>query len=353
MKLRLNLGMTLILLVAIALFGTGYMALGVLHMGAVKKTTSVTLMLKKSGGLLPTSDVTMRGLRIGRVTGVRTTTTGLTVSMEIDNEHNVPANSPVGVEALSAVGEQYIDFKPRKIAPPYLADGAVIPAEQVTYRATLSDMLDRSSALFSAINPKDLDIIVKNIGEVLDGSDDMFSQLATDASVYAKLVRENKQLFEMLFGNVDFFAVQMRKLNANGLFKQMSNELSPNFFDNGAGIGQGVEVLYTDIAEGKWLTKDSTIETLVAKIREYLDLLSGPLSTFAPVLESLTTPMRNDKPDVGHWIDRWRAALDAEGHMRVRAPGEQAPQQDPEQSEDAEQQDEPPQHEASDLQEGN
>lgn len=51
---------------------------------------------------MPTSEVTMRGIKVGRVTGIQTTDTGLAVSMDVDRKYQVPANSMVSVENLSA-----------------------------------------------------------------------------------------------------------------------------------------------------------------------------------------------------------------------------------------------------------
>ena len=78
----------------------------------------------------------MRGIKVGRVTGIETTATGLAVSIDLDHAHPVPADSAISVENLSAAGEQYIDFKPKLIAPPYFSDGAVIPADRVAPMVT-------------------------------------------------------------------------------------------------------------------------------------------------------------------------------------------------------------------------
>ncbi len=105
----------------LTLLGAAYMSVGVLDMSPTKQVTRLTLMLNTSGGLMPTSEVTMRGIKVGRVTGIQTTTSGLAVSMDLDRAHPVPADSAVSVENLSAAGEQYIEFKPKLIAPPYFS----------------------------------------------------------------------------------------------------------------------------------------------------------------------------------------------------------------------------------------
>lgn len=125
--MKFNARITLVILSVMTLLGAVYMSVGVLDISPTKQVTRLTLLLNTSGGLMPTSDVTMRGIKVGRVTGIETTATGLAVSIDLDRAHPVPADSPISVENLSAAGEQYIDFKPKLIAPPYFSDGTVIP----------------------------------------------------------------------------------------------------------------------------------------------------------------------------------------------------------------------------------
>src|SRR5262249_50194901 len=127
--MKFNARTTLAILVVMTLAGAAYMSFGVLDMGPTKQVTRLTLLLNSSGGLMPTSEVSMRGIKVGRVSGIQTTRTGLAVSIDVDREHPVPADSAISVENLSAAGEQYIDFRPKVIAPPYFSDGAVIPAD--------------------------------------------------------------------------------------------------------------------------------------------------------------------------------------------------------------------------------
>ena len=80
--MKFNAGITLAILAVLTLLGAAYMAVGVLDISPTKQVTRLTLMLDSSGGLMSTSEVTMRGIKVGRVTGIETTTTGLAVSLE-------------------------------------------------------------------------------------------------------------------------------------------------------------------------------------------------------------------------------------------------------------------------------
>jgi phospholipid/cholesterol/gamma-HCH transport system substrate-binding protein len=57
---------------------------------------------------------------------------------------------------------------------------------------------------------------------------------------------------------------------------------------------------------------------LIAKISEYVDMLAGPLSTFAPVLLPAVAPLRQIKVDAGHWLDFWESTFNDTGGVRVQ-----------------------------------
>jgi ABC-type transporter Mla subunit MlaD len=65
--------------------------------------------LPASGGLYPTSNVTYRGITIGKVTDVEPTEHGAQATMSIDSQYKIPVNVSANVHSVSAVGEQYLD----------------------------------------------------------------------------------------------------------------------------------------------------------------------------------------------------------------------------------------------------
>jgi phospholipid/cholesterol/gamma-HCH transport system substrate-binding protein len=312
--MKVNAGLTLVILAVLALVGAGYLSLGVLDMGPTKRSTHLTLMLNSSGGLLPTSPVTMRGIKVGRVTGIQTTPTGLEVSLDLDATYPVPSNSEVSVQNLSVAGEQFINFTPKVIVPPYFTDGARIPADRVAPTVTVSDLLARVHALFSALNPGDLRTVVANVATAFTDNDDSLDSLATTAGLFANVVRDDKQLVATLFSNVSTLTNGLGNLHAGEVFSETGTLLPsavPAFvrlihsFDVFSRVGNGV------------LGPDDSVGQLVGKISEYLDDLAGPLGTFATVLQPVTAPLHGVQVDSGHWLDFWESTFSDNGGMRV------------------------------------
>src|SRR4051812_47678927 len=74
---------------------------------------TVKLELPDTGGLYRFSNVTYRGVQIGKVTAVAPTATGAEATLSIDTSPQIPANVRASVHSISAVGEQYVDLVPR------------------------------------------------------------------------------------------------------------------------------------------------------------------------------------------------------------------------------------------------
>jgi phospholipid/cholesterol/gamma-HCH transport system substrate-binding protein len=313
--MKFNAPITMVILLIMTLIGAAYMSLGVLDIGPTKKVTRVTLMLDTSGGLLPTSQVTMRGIKVGRVAGIQTTATGLAVSIDLDGTHPIPIDSGISVENLSAAGEQYINFNPKLIAPPYLSDGTTIPADRVTPSVTVSQLLARANSLLSALNPDDVRTIVSNVSGAFAGNDDTLDSLATTAGLFAKVVQENRELLATLFSNVSALTTGLGDLNAGAVFSA-TGEILPQTIPAFIALIRQFNAL-SQTGNGV-LGEDRAVGTLVAKLGDYIDTLAGPLSTFATVLQPATAPLRGVKVDAGHWLDFWESTFNDSGGVRVQ-----------------------------------
>lgn len=313
--MKFNAGATLIVLAVMTLLGAIYMAVGVLDMSPTKQVTRLTLLLNTSGGLMPTSDVTMRGIKVGRVTGIETTATGLAVSIDLDRAHPVPADSPISVENLSAAGEQYIDFKPKLIAPPYFADGAVIPADRVASMVTGSELLTKGNALMSALNVDQMRIIISNASAAFADNDKTIDSLATTAGLTAKVIHDDKQLLATLFSNISTFTTNLGDINAGEVISE-TGKLLPRSVPAFLRLIREIEVLsHTGVGV---VGPDDPVGILVTKLGQYIDMLAGPLSTFTTVLQPAVAPLRSIKVDAGHWLDFWESTFNDSGGLRVQ-----------------------------------
>ena len=101
---------SLVALLLLTVAGVGYMTMGVLDMDPRREHKTVTVQLASSGGLMETSQVTSRGMRIGKVEDIVVTADGLDVTLTLDASHDIPVDSEAVVANLSIAGEQYLDI---------------------------------------------------------------------------------------------------------------------------------------------------------------------------------------------------------------------------------------------------
>ena len=93
---------------------------------------NVKLELPAAGGLYRFSNVTYRGVQVGKVTDVKLTENGAEATLTLDTSPKIPADLQAEVRSVSAVGEQYVDLRPRTDSGPYLEDGSVIAMDNTT-----------------------------------------------------------------------------------------------------------------------------------------------------------------------------------------------------------------------------
>ena len=134
---------------------------------------TVSLELPGTGGLYRFSNVTYRGVQVGKVTAVSLTAHGAKATLSLGTSPKIPADLQAEVLSVSAVGEQYVDLQPRTDSGPYLRDGSVIAMHDTTIPQAVGPMLDQVNALVKSL-PKN------KIGQLLDESFQAFNGAGYD-----------------------------------------------------------------------------------------------------------------------------------------------------------------------------
>ncbi|MCP2319999.1 virulence factor Mce family protein [Nocardia amikacinitolerans] len=193
-------------MIGLLLVGGGYLALDVVRYHPLRETYRVRVQLAETGGLLPNSDVTFRGVRVGTVRAVELSPHGVEAIAEIDAGVRVPAGGEVAVQRLSAAGEQYLDFRPDSNGEPYLEDGALIGADRVSTPVTINSFLTNTSALIAGLNPQRLNVIIDELDRALaDGPDRLRTVISGISQAMAGLTAQLPQT-ERLIANLSVIA---------------------------------------------------------------------------------------------------------------------------------------------------
>jgi virulence factor Mce-like protein len=112
---------------------------------------NVKMELPAAGGLYNFANVTYRGVQIGKVTDVKLTENGTVATLTLDTSPKIPADLQADVRSVSAVGEQYVDLRPRTDSGPFLKDGSVIAKDSTSIPQEVGPMLDKLSSLVGSI----------------------------------------------------------------------------------------------------------------------------------------------------------------------------------------------------------
>lgn len=134
----------------------------------------VRVELASSGGIFVNSEVTYRGVTVGKVRNLSLTDDGVALELDIDEDGpRIPADTDAVVANRSAVGEQYVDLRPRTDTGPYLEEGSVISQDRTETPVMPEDLLANLYDLVSSVDPESL-------GTVVDETYDAFADAGPD-----------------------------------------------------------------------------------------------------------------------------------------------------------------------------
>ncbi|MFF6793999.1 MCE family protein [Streptomyces filamentosus] len=180
-----NLAFLVIAVTVLGFVGVRYADLG-RHVGIADHYT-VRVHLARTGGLFPHSDVTYRGVSVGRVGAIDLTADGVVAELRIKKSApRIPADARAVVAGLSAVGEQYIDLRPQSDGAPFLADGARVEQSDTEVPAPVTDVLSSMDELTRSVPLDSLRTVVDELGKAFEGHGDDLQVLLDSGSAFVE-----------------------------------------------------------------------------------------------------------------------------------------------------------------------
>ncbi|MEU8675170.1 MlaD family protein [Streptomyces sp. NPDC048560] len=180
-----NIAFLLISVLVLGYLGVRYADLG--HYVGMRGYYTVTVQLPQTGGLYTHSDVTYRGVSVGRVGPIELTDDGVEAELRIDDgAPPIPDSLRAVVANLSAVGEQYIDLRPTRKDGPFLGNGSVIDQADTTIPAPPTDVLTGVNDLASSVDLENLRTVVDEFGAAFEGRGDDLQVLLDTGSEFVQ-----------------------------------------------------------------------------------------------------------------------------------------------------------------------
>lgn len=320
--------LSIVLLIALTVLGVGYLAVGVLRMDPMREPIRIEMTIPETGGLMESSRVLLRGIEVGRIVDIRTRRDHVEVTAELRPGTRVPVDSPVEIANLSAVGEQYLEFRPDSDSGPYLSGGDRIPPEQVRVSSTVSEMLTRMGTLADQVDPEQMRRIADVLGNAF-GDPAVAANLREAGRLMAQTITEKRDALRRLFVNAQRLT---RSMGQADIGAELGDTAPPMAYLEPQ-MGHLITSLgaYSRVADTTW---DETIGPVVDRIAGYFDTLAPDFGFIATVLRPATQHLRSWRVDAAAITDLWRSVFPGNGRARVtiRVPaisGEETPNPPP------------------------
>lgn len=300
---------------------SSYLTFGVVRVDWFRDSTEATMLLADSGGLIPRSKVLLSGIEIGQVTSVAHQGRSVEVAFRFDAEYRVPIASSARIEALSGLGEPYLEFRPTAAGGPYLQDGQRVDAKTVAAPVSIPEVARTATRLLEQLDPQAIAGIVETFEKGFAGTESVIPQLSRSTDLLAAtLLSRTEVIREMLV------AMQSRATELSWAGTELERASGP-WAEFGPRVAQVADSIARiarsgDIPGDYLIDTDDTIGLipLLKEIAAKIERLGPDLRTLLPVFEPLvaTTTGLVRGIDLGDLISQALHATSPDGALSLQ-----------------------------------
>lgn len=142
--------------------------------------------LPSSGGLFEGSEVTYRGVKIGKVSQLRATADGVRLDLALEDGTRLPKDAPMFVHNLSAVGEQYLDFEPADDGGPYAEPGDTLSGSEESLPVDEGDLLVELDQFVGSVDKEGLQTVVRELGTMFHDTGGPLQRLLDEGTRFVR-----------------------------------------------------------------------------------------------------------------------------------------------------------------------
>ncbi|MFD9965947.1 MCE family protein [Amycolatopsis sp. NPDC058986] len=219
----------------------------------------VKVELAESGGLFPNAEVTYRGVQVGRVGPMRLTEDGLEAELRLNRSApEIPRDLDAVVANRSAVGEQYLDLRPRRDDGPKLADGTVIPRGVVRLPMPVETVLTNLDSLVSSVPTDSLRTVVDELDQAFRGRGDDLGMLLDTTHDFVRTATEHLPQTKQLITDANtVLRTQSEQSPAIGSFSKDVRLLAERLRDSDSDLRRLIAATPPVAEEGTALLRES------------------------------------------------------------------------------------------------
>ncbi len=204
---------------------------------------TVSMELEESGGIFSNAEVTYRGYNVGRVGELSLTEDGLRVRLNIEPDMPpIPADLDAYVMNRSAIGEQFVDLRPRSEGGPYLEDGSVIPVSRTSTPVPTAEVINDLTDLAGSVPTDSLRTVVDESYKAFSGTGDDLQLLMDTTRDFTRAARQNlPDTVELLRSGNQVLRTQNAEIGSIRSFSRDLRKLSETFKGSDADIRRLIE----------------------------------------------------------------------------------------------------------------
>ncbi|WP_327095820.1 MlaD family protein [Nocardia vinacea] len=280
---------------AILILGASYLTFGVVRFDPLADYTNASMVLRNSGSLGVGSPILLTGIPIGRVTSMENTAAGVEVGFRVDKRQQVPTDSTVTIEQLSALGEPYVQFVPNTDGGPYLKDGQRLDTRDIRPPLSIPEVARLVTETMNQLDPQVVGSIVDTLGKSISGTSAVMPELARSGDLLAATIMTRApKIAELLNG----FQLAASDIEWAGPATTIG---APNLVRFGQSLDDLVEAVGRLVTAGgspeMYLEGDGLVPFL-QRVTEWMDKVGPELKSLIPGLRPLADAVTATAPRI-------------------------------------------------------
>jgi len=294
---------------AIIVFVLGYFATLGLRVNLPSDRTNLSMNVPDTNGLVVGSNVLLRGVPVGKVTGTSASIQAATVDFYVEGQYRIPVDTEVRLENLSALGESYVGLVPRGDGGQVLQNGQRISTERVVQPPSISELATSITRVLDQMDPGALKRVISEADTALPDPTTVLPNLSRASILLNNTVHEMNGRGRLLLGNFQTLLANAEWVNP------ILTGLTPPVRE----IGKGIQDFFKHIPTSFEPGNISGLNKLVARIQNLLDDRGGDLKVlgeaFQPKLNAIAASLMNF--DTGQLLDNLLQQVPADGTITL------------------------------------
>jgi phospholipid/cholesterol/gamma-HCH transport system substrate-binding protein len=181
-----------VVFVVIALFTTTFLAVHYVGLDRYYGGYEVTVDMPEAGGLFENSEVTYRGVPVGRVESLQADRDGATAVVRIKRgSPAMSADVQARVVDRSAIGEQYLDLRGGSTDGEKLGEGAHLTLTAADLPPSIDGLLRSSRDMLDSVPSDDLNTVIDELDDFSRGNGANMARLLKTSTEFAKTADRN------------------------------------------------------------------------------------------------------------------------------------------------------------------